>query len=89
MHPNAYGTSKSIVCSKSMEFLEASFAGKPVPPASCDASVVDQTLALVGDLGIRSTPTLVLPDGLVVPGYKKAEALLLLIGENRAQAATQ
>ena len=89
MHPNAYGTSKSIVCSKSMEFLEASFAGKPVPPANCDTSVVDQTLALVGDLGIRSTPTLVFPDGLVVPGYKKAEALLILIGENAAQAATK
>jgi thiol:disulfide interchange protein DsbC len=89
MHPNAYETSKSIICSKSMEFLEASFAGKPVPPASCDTSAVDQTLALVGDLGIRSTPTLVLPDGMVVPGYKNAEALLLLIGENVAQAVTK
>lgn len=89
MHPNAYETSKSIICNKSMELLEVSFAGKPVPPASCDTAVVDQTLALVGELGIRSTPTLVLPDGLVVPGYKKAEALLVLIGENVAQAVSQ
>ena len=85
MHPNAYGISKSIICNNSMELLEVSFAGKPVPPASCDTQAVDQTLALVGELGIRSTPTLVLPDGLVVPGYKKAEALLALIGENIAQ----
>ncbi len=85
MHPNAYGTSKSIICNNSMELLEVSFAGKPVPPASCDTQAVDQTLALVGELGIRSTPTLVLTDGLVVPGYKKAEALLALIGENIAQ----
>lgn len=89
MHPNAYEVSKSIVCNKSMELLEISFAGKPVPPASCNTRVIDQTLALVGDLGIRSTPTLVLPDGLVVPGFKKAEALLLLIGGNRAQVAAQ
>lgn len=89
MHPNAYQISKSIVCSKSMEFLEISFAGKPVPPASCDTPVVDQTLALVGELGIRSTPTLVLPDGLVVPGFKNAEALLTLIGENVAQMVAQ
>ena len=89
MHPNAYETSRSIVCNKSMELLEISFAGKPVPPASCDTRAVDQTLALVGDLGISSTPTLVLPDGLVVPGFKKAEALLLLIGENAASVAAQ
>lgn len=89
MHPNAYQVSKSIVCSNSMELLEVSFAGKPVPPASCDTPVVDQTLALGGELGIKSTPTLVLPDGLVVPGYKKAEALLTLIGENHAQVAAQ
>ncbi len=89
MHPNAYEISKSIICNNSMELLEVSFAGKPVPPATCDTPAVDQTLALVGELGIRSTPTLVMPDGLVVPGYKKAEALLVLIGENVVQAVKQ
>jgi thiol:disulfide interchange protein DsbC len=89
MHPNAYDVSKSILCNKSMEFLEISFAGKPVPPASCDTPVVDQTLALVAKLGIRSTPTLVLPDGLVVSGYKNADALLTLIGENVAKVVVQ
>jgi thiol:disulfide interchange protein DsbC len=87
MHPNAYEASRSIVCNNSMELLEISFAGKPVPPANCDTKAVDQTLALVAELGIRSTPTLVMPDGLVVPGYKKAEALLVLIGEATAQSA--
>ncbi|MDT8440353.1 MAG: DsbC family protein [Desulfuromonadales bacterium] len=79
MHPNAYDISRSIVCNRSMELLEASFAGKPVPPALCDATAVDETLALVRELGIRSTPTLVLPDGLVVPGYKTADDLLARI----------
>lgn len=87
MHPNAYEISKSIVCRNSMELLEASFDGKPVPPANCDIPVIDQTLALAAELGIRSTPTLVMPDGEVVPGYRKAEALLTLIGENVALAA--
>lgn len=89
MHPNAYEISKSIVCNNSMEFLELSFAGKPVPPASCDTQVVDQTLAIGAQLGVRSTPTLVLPDGLVLPGFKDATALMTLIGENLAQAAAQ
>ena len=87
MHPNAYEVSKSIVCSNSMKFLELSFAGKQIPPANCATTVVDQTLAIVGELGISSTPTLVLPDGLVVPGYKTADALLTLIGENVARVA--
>jgi thiol:disulfide interchange protein DsbC len=89
MHPNAYDISKSIVCSNSLEFLEASFAGRPVPPASCDTQVVDQTRALAAELGITSTPTLVLPDGLVEPGYKSAAALLTLIGDNVAKVNVQ
>ncbi|MGK2906500.1 MAG: DsbC family protein [Desulfuromonadales bacterium] len=89
MHPNAYEVSKSIVCSNSMELLELSFAGKPVPPASCATTAVDQTLALVGELGISSTPTLVLPDGLIVPGYKTADALMTLIRENVARVVVQ
>ncbi len=87
MHPNAHAISQSIVCNNSMAYLEQSFAGQPVPPPNCDAPVVDQTIALAKELGIRSTPTLVLPDGLVLPGYRNAEALLTLIGQNVAQAA--
>jgi thiol:disulfide interchange protein DsbC len=79
MHPNAYGISKSIVCTGSMELLELSFAGKPVPPATCETSAVDRTLALAEELGIRSTPTLVLPDGLVMPGYKKADDIIKVL----------
>ena len=69
-----------------MEYLELSFAGKPVPAPNCEIPVVDQTIALAGELGIRSTPTLVLPDGRVIPGYRKAEAILTIIGENLLQA---
>jgi len=89
MHPNAYGISKSIICNNSMELLEISFAGKPIPPANCDTPAVDQTLALVGELGIKSTPTLVLPDGRIIPGFRKADALLTIIGEYVEEVAEQ
>lgn len=85
MHPNAYEISKSIICSKSMELLEKSFAKQPVPPASCETDAVDETIALAGELGIRSTPTLVLPGGQVMPGYKKADDLLVLLGGKSSQ----
>ncbi|BCR04489.1 thiol:disulfide interchange protein DsbC [Desulfuromonas versatilis] len=87
MHPNAYQVSQSIVCAKSMAMLESSFAGKTIPPPACKTGVVDQTLALVEDLGIRSTPTLVLPDGLVLPGYKQADQLLQILGSKVAAEA--
>ncbi len=76
MHPNAYGKAKSIVCARSLEFLELSFAGKPLPPPTCTTKAVDQTLAIAPELGIQSTPTLVLPNGLVLPGFKTADELL-------------
>ena len=80
IHPNAYTTSKSIVCAKSMVMLEASFEGKPVPPPACDTKAVDETIALVERLGIRSTPTLVLPNGIIAPGFKTADDLIKIIG---------
>ena len=86
MHPNAYTVAKSIVCNRSLLMLEESYAGRPVPPPLCETKVVDDTLALVEKLGITSTPTLVLPDGQVVPGYKKADALLRLLGSKTAMA---
>jgi len=85
MHPNAYTISKSIICNRSMAMLEDSFAGKPVPPPLCETRAVDETLALVAKLGINSTPTLVLPDGRILPGYKKADDLLKILGTRTAQ----
>ena len=83
MHPQAYDISKSIICADSMELLEKSLKGETVPPAICDTKAVDETLALVPELGIRSTPTLVLPNGEIQPGYKKADDLLRLLGSSK------
>ena len=81
IHPQAYQTAKAIVCAKSLDMLEASYAGAPVPPPSCKTKVVDQTIALANKLGIHSTPTLVLPNGMVFPGYKSADDILRLLRE--------
>jgi thiol:disulfide interchange protein DsbC len=89
MHPNAYATSKSIVCAKSMAMLEASFAGKTVPPPLCETKAIDENIALAAELGINSTPTLILPDGVIAPGYKKADDLLRLLGSKVTTPAPQ
>jgi len=86
MHKEAYPKSKSIVCARSLAMLEASFAGQPVPAAACETDVVDRTIALAGELGIKGTPALILPDGRLIPGFRDAAAIIALVDELAGQA---
>ncbi|UCF87983.1 MAG: DsbC family protein [bacterium] len=81
IHPEAYDISRAILCENSLGLLEDSFAGKSVPKPACDSDAVDRTLKLAQNLGIGSTPTLVLPDGRIAPGYRPAEGILELLKE--------
>ena len=80
-HPEAYEKSKAIVCEKSLALLEDAYENKPLPKAKCETTVIDENIALAGKLGINSLPTLILPDGRVIRGYKDAEALKGLVGK--------
>ncbi len=79
IHPGAYDKAKAIVCEKSLTLLENSLEKKPIPPPKCKTSVVDDNLKLAQKLGISSAPTLVLPDGRVIKGYRDANTLKELI----------
>lgn len=50
-------------------------AGKSLPNKTCD-NPVEKHMALVEKLGITGTPTMVLEDGSVIPGYIPAARLL-------------
>ncbi|MBN1958069.1 MAG: DsbC family protein [Desulfuromonadales bacterium] len=82
---SSYQTAKSIVCNKSMDQLELAFSGAPVPVSECASDAIDNNLTLAKELGIHGTPTLVLPNGQLAPGYRPQEELLKLIEENKAQ----
>lgn len=84
IHPNSYSAAKSILCSRSLDLLEASYAGKPVPPPLCTTHEVDDNLALAAKLGIHATPTLIFPDGKLLSGYRSADDLLLLLGSDKS-----
>lgn len=89
MHPNAYNVSKAVLCSKSpLEALEDHFEGKKIPPAPapCDARGLDAGITAAQQVGINSTPVLVLPNGVVLPGFKSANDILALLG-SKAPAA--
>ncbi len=79
IHPDSYRIAQAIVCEDSIDLLEASFAGKKIPDPECESSVVDNTIALARKLGISSTPTMVLPDGRLAPGFMPAKDILRLI----------
>lgn len=69
-------TVNSIVCSGSIQVLEDAMADKPVAELTCGSSVTDATMAFAKKWNIRSTPTLVLPDGKVLPGGRPADVLV-------------
>jgi thiol:disulfide interchange protein DsbC len=80
-NPTSYDKAKAIICAKSLQMLEASLAGKKLPSPECDTDAVDRNLEIGRLIGVRSTPTLVFPDGRVVPGYKTAEKIAEFLGE--------
>lgn len=88
IHPKAKDKAKAIVCERSAQLLEDSFAGKELPPAKCESDQVEQNIKLAEKLGIGSTPTLVFLDGRVVPGYKTAEKIIDLVDNKKAVKAT-
>jgi len=81
MHPNAYDKARVILAAKSLALLEKSLAGEKLRPAGAkDAKKpVDDTMRFADSVGINATPTLVLPDGRILPGLKDAEAMRKLL----------
>jgi thiol:disulfide interchange protein DsbC len=78
--PEAYEKSKSILCEKSLALLEDAFENKPIPKPKCETSAVDENMRLADKIGVKSVPSVILPDGRILPGYKDAKTLILLIG---------
>ena len=79
MHKGAYEKSKTIVCEKSLALLEDAFAKKTIPAAKCETSALDENIKLAEKLGIRGTPAIILPNGIIIPGSKDADSLIALI----------
>jgi thiol:disulfide interchange protein DsbC len=83
LEPNSTQTAQTILCNKSLEQLEKSFAGESLPEPSCKTDTIEKNLMLAEQLGIHGTPTLILPNGQLVPGYKPLDELLKVIKENK------
>ncbi len=79
-HPGAYEKAKAILCEKSLALLEDAYSGKPLPKPGCETTAVDESMKLGERIGISSVPTIILPDGRLMPGSNDAKTLLGMIG---------
>lgn len=72
MHPKAYDKSRLILSENSLSILDTAFSGGklPEPDAKHSGKGIDETKAFARSVGISSTPTLVLPDGRILPGFR-------------------
>ena len=57
---------------------------RPLPLRSSRRACRNETIQAARRFNIRSTPTMVFPDGRVVPGALEAEAILSLLKEEEA-----
>lgn len=89
LHPKSYEKAKAIVCSKSFKVLDDAFSGKDIPPPSCETKQIDKNIELASKLGISGTPTLILKNGEIVPGYAKADALMNMIDGAKQEVGTK
>ncbi len=75
--------SRTIVCNQSMEQLELAFAGKSLPEPTCQTDAPEKNVQLAQQLGIRGTPTMIMPNGQIVPGYRPLDVLLEEINKSK------
>ena len=81
----------SIMCGKqdAPKLLDDAFAGKTLPNPACKTTAVEDTARLAATLRLRGTPTMILPDGRIVNGYRDAETILKLLDEKPPTARTK
>jgi len=79
MHPDAKWKAQAILCKKSLQMLEDNFAQRPIPKPDCESNDVNDNMKTSDGLDITGTPTLIMPDGLVIIGGRDAKTIIDLV----------
>lgn len=82
-NPASTEKATAVICEKSLSLLEDAYAGRPVPPAKCTTTSPADTYKLAQSLKINGTPTMILPDGRVIRGYRDADTIRKLLNESQ------
>jgi len=82
----SYDKAVSILCSEDRnKAMDKAKAGLPVEPRKC-ANPVESQLRLGREMGVTGTPAIVLEDGELIPGYRPAKDMAMLLA-HRARAS--
>lgn len=83
-NPRTIAKVRSILCAKkgALKRLDDAFAGVPLPPAGCPTTAPEETARLAATLHVAATPTMILPDGRMISGYRNAQAIRQLLAES-------
>jgi thiol:disulfide interchange protein DsbC len=88
MDSEAAHTLEAVWCAKDRkDALTRAKLGQPVKAAKCGVTPVRRSYELGQQMGVESTPNVVLEDGELIPGYLPPRDLLAKIAPQAAQAA--
>ena len=73
-----YEKCQAATCDKSGKLLDAAFSGKALSPPTCGNEAVEETIRLSQRLQTQGTPSMILPDGRLIGGFREADELLSL-----------
>lgn len=86
-NPSTIRKAKAAICDRSGKLMDEAFEGKEIPAPACETSATEDNARLAEKLNVRGTPTLILPDGRVIRGYRTADALKALLEGGAGGAA--
>ena len=88
MDSEAARTLDAVWCSKDRkDALTRAKLGQPVKAGNCGVTPVRRSYELGHQIGVESTPNVVLEDGELIPGYLPPRDLLAKIAPQAAKAA--
>ena len=83
LQPGSRPLADAVWCAQdpAQAWLDQMLHGRPTAAATCNTDALDRNLALARSLGVQGTPTLVAPDGRVLPGAASAPEILAWLGQ--------
>jgi len=82
----SYDKAVTVWCSKDRnQAMSSAKSGEDLKKKTCD-NPVKQHMALAKKLNVKGTPTLILEDGQIIPGFVPADRLIKLLDENKDKA---
>ena len=89
LHPQAKAKSVGVWCATDqVKAWDGLMRRNEVPTGQCE-NPVDRNIALAETMGINGTPTVILPDGSIIPGAPSSAKLEQMLKQASAKVATK